>query len=256
MRKLRSFADLAKRLDNQPGWTGLSGLCKRFQELLDRPTEGIPDVIGLVYSAALELGSFLELDNRLHFASDTVADPLEPELQRPLEDLVRTVAPWVRRFPSAQEADDASGQFLARAPMIAAAESAIEQAGISRVLREGDAAALAGLLDAGRRGDQIGNKAASRGVLSARNMVFTLAAALATFYTGAISSDFAIRSTLVQRAGSFLAAAEGEVLALVEDLPSDIRLALESLIKLAPKDPAMLPSSPKVEPARRKRRTV
>lgn len=66
-----------------------------------------------------------------------------------------------------------------------------------------------------------------------------LVCAVAPFYFGAISSDFATKSVLVQRAGSFLAAAEAEVLALVEDFPADMRFALEALIRHAPADPAL-----------------
>jgi hypothetical protein len=68
-----------------------------------------------------------------------------------------------------------------------------------------------------------------------------------------VSSDFATKSALVQRAGSFLAAREVEILQLVGDLPADIRLALEDLIRQAPLEVPIVPEQPAPRPPRRSR---
>lgn len=243
-RKLSAFAWQAQRLDNQPGWTGIGGLCERLNSLLERPTADVPSVIGLIYSSALELGSFLEFDNELRRTPDAAPDPLDPAMRRTLDDLVRTFAPWVRLFPTARQADDATGQFLARAALIPTAEATVEKARFAHVLNAGDADVLKGLFEAAWRGAEVGGKAGARGVSSTRNMVVALVCAVAPFYVSAISSDFATKSVLVQRAGSFLAAAEAEVLALVEGFPADLRLALEALIRHVPLDPVLLPEPP------------
>jgi hypothetical protein len=83
-------------------------------------------------------------------------------------------------------------------------------------------------------------------------MVVALVCAVTPFYIGAISSDFATKSVLVQRAGSLLAAAEAEVLALVEDFPADMRLALEALILHVPPDPVLPPELPTLRPVMRR----
>lgn len=251
-RKVGAFASQARRLDNQPGWTGIGGLCERLGDLLELPTADVPGQIGLIYSSALELGSFLEFDNELRRTPDATPDPLDPATRRTLDDLVRTIAPWVRLFPSAQQADDATGQFLARAALIPTAEATVEMARRARVLQARDADVLKGLFAAARRGAAVGEKAGARGVLSTRNMVVALACTIAPFYVSAISSDFATKSALVQRAGSFLALAEAEVLALVEDFPADLRLALEGLIRGSPESPALRSHSPTVRVGQRR----
>ncbi len=251
-RKLSAFAWEAQRLDNQPGWTGIGGLCERVHSLLERPTVDVPSVIGLIYSSALELGSFLEFDNELRRTPYAAPDPLDPAARRALDDLVRTFAPWVRLFPTARQADDATGQFLARAALIPTAEAMVEKARFADVLNAGDVDVLKGLFEAARRGAEVGGKAGARGVSSTRNMVVALVCAVAPFYFGAIASDFATKSVLVQRAGSFLAEAEAEVLALVEDFPADMRLALEALIRHAPTDPALRPEPPSLRAVTRR----
>lgn len=252
-RKLATFASQARRLDNQAGWSGIGGLCERLDDLLNRPTTEVPRVIGLVYSSALELGSFLEFDIELRRTTDAVPDPLDPLARRALDDLVRTLAPWVRLFPTAQQADDATGQFLARAALIPTAETTVEIARLTRVLKPGDAEVLKGLLEAARRGASVGDRAGARGVLSTRNMIVALVGAVGavgSFYVDAISSDFATKSHLVQRAGTFLASAEAEVLALVADFPADLRLAIEALVRRSPVTSALPPSEMTIRPAR------
>jgi formylglycine-generating enzyme required for sulfatase activity len=55
---------------------------------------------------------------------------------------------------------------------------------------------------------------------------------LISFYSGAIASDFATKSVLVQRAGSFLARAEEQALQLAAGAPDDLRIALENVLKV------------------------
>lgn len=254
LRKLVVFADHAIRLDNQPGWGGVDALCKRLLQTLSCSTEDVPAVIGEVYSAALELGSYLELDNDIRGSSASSVDALEAEVRRGLLDLIRTFAPWVRRFPSAQQADDETGKFLGRAPLLATAESALEFARLAKLLPDSDADALMGLFDAARRGDSVGQKAGARGLLSTRNIVVLAGCIIAHFYIDAASSDFATKSPVVQRAGSFFQAAEREVLELVKDLPADLRIAVESLIRHGPHEPFLRSDPPTLQSTRRRQR--
>jgi hypothetical protein len=50
------------------------------------------------------------------------------------------------------------------------------------------------------------------------------------FYSGAVSSDFANRSELVKKIGTFLAAEESQVLRIMGDATTDLRLAISSLL--------------------------
>jgi hypothetical protein len=50
------------------------------------------------------------------------------------------------------------------------------------------------------------------------------------FYSSAVSSDFANRSELVKKIGTFLAAEESQVLRIMGDATTDLRLAISSLL--------------------------
>jgi hypothetical protein len=66
--KARAFATVAMRLDNQVGWAGIGQAAQRFAEVVNKPIDRLPFILGDLYSTLLELGSFLELDDAL---SDT-----------------------------------------------------------------------------------------------------------------------------------------------------------------------------------------
>lgn len=140
----------------------------------------------------------------------------------------------MRLFPSAQELDDSTGRFLARTDLLSTAAVAIRAARRSAILSAHDADVLEGLVEAARRSEGVvGAKAGTRTVHSARNLV-TAAAAAAAFFSGAVSSDYATKSPLVQRVGTYVAEAEAAILDLAADLPPDLRLALEALIRATP----------------------
>lgn len=243
-RKLDAFADAAKSLDNQYGWAGIAAANKRFIGLLDRTTADIPKVIGQVYSAALELGSFLELDNQIRSGEISYAESLRPEARRPLEDLVKTVAPWVRRFPSAREIDNETGEFLSQIALVTHARDAAEAALSNELIAQEIADAVRGLLQSAGREGAVSYKASTRGVLSVRNMVIAAATAATTVWLGAIGSELAPRSVVAQRAAGFLASAEAPIVQLFKDLPSDIQLAISMLINQVSQEPFTLPSPP------------
>ncbi|WP_157790728.1 DNA-directed RNA polymerase subunit alpha C-terminal domain-containing protein [Agrobacterium albertimagni] len=241
-RKLEAFSEATKTLSNQYGWSDIDASNRRFVSLLDRPTEDIPAVIGLVYSSALELGSYLELDNQLRSGEVSYAESLRPEVRRLLEDVVKTVAPWVRRFPSAREIDNETGEFLSQITLVAHAREATETALRSALIAEDIAETVRALLASSDRAGAVSYKASTRGVLSARNMVIAAATAATTVWLGAVGSELAPQSVLAQRAAGFLASAEAPIVQLFKDLPSDIQLAINMLIKEVNQKPFTVPS--------------
>lgn len=232
--KARNFAGLAERLDNQVGWTGIGRCTRHLAELLDRPSESIPDVLGYLYPTALELGSFIEMDDALLAKLDGNASPLEPEVRRPLNDLIRNLAPWLRSFPSAREADDAASRFLMKAAELRPAIDVVQTAADAKLLSDEDLEVFRQLGAAAERGDFQGDKAAGRAKRSASNMVIKSIQVVAGFYLRAISSDFALHSVIVQRAGLFLASAEIPILHLIADIPQDLRFAITEFMRNAP----------------------
>jgi transcriptional regulator with XRE-family HTH domain len=229
--KAGSFSEISKRLDNAIGWNGIAAASQRFLGGVQRPTEDIPAHLGSIYSAILELGSFLDQDLKLQAVSSSAADPLDPEVHRALSDLIRTTAPWLRRFPTVRELDDESGAFLTDKNLLNPGADLIQIARDRNLVSRLDADAIMGLLNAARRGEFQGQKANTRSVFSIRNLVFVSASLLATFLSGALASNFSEKSLLISHAGTFLAVAEARIMEFAGDLPDDIRIALQQLIK-------------------------
>jgi hypothetical protein len=245
VRKANQFASVAGRLDNQTGWQGIASLGGRLVFLLNRPTHEIPEVLGSLYSSALELGSFLELDHAISTGASPYSVALDPEARRPLEDLVRSLAPWIRSFPTIRQMDDEAGQFLAKDAMLRRSEQVIKVANDVRLIRKDDAAALIALMDSADRGDFQGGKAGHRGVLSVRNMIIASAGVLSSFLLGAVSSDYATKSLVVQKAGSFLALGEAAISEVLGNLPHDLQFAIQALMKDLRDAPIIDPTAPR-----------
>ena len=230
-RKANEFVPVAVRLNNAIGWGGFGGAATRFFAAVNVDAAEIPENLGNAYDALLELASFLEQDNELQKAIDSAADPLDPEVRRELRALIRTAAPWLRRFPTIRELDDECGSFLKRPELLEPAVSIIKVSRQKDLVSDLDAEATLGVLDAAFRGRFQGEKATARGVHTVRNLVIAGATAIVTFFSSAVSSDFATKSDLVQRVGSVLAEAEKDIYNLLDGMPDDIQIALRELIK-------------------------
>jgi hypothetical protein len=228
----KEFLPIATRLNNSMGWQGISETARRFFEAIDVQTVNLPRNLGSAYNAILELASFLEQDTELQQQPASAAFPLDPEVRRPLRVLIRTAAPWLRRFPTVRELDDECGAFLTRPELLEPAASVLEIARIKRLVSDVDADATHGVLNAAHRGKFQGNKAGVRGLHTVRNLVIASATIVATFLSSAVSSDFATKSDLVKHAGSSLAAAAEEYISkLTVGMQDDIRIALVELLK-------------------------
>ena len=126
-RRANEFLDIARRVDNQIGWKGLGAAAVQFSESIECATQDVPSRIGMIYDSTISLGSFLDLDTRLRKSSDrSNADPLDLEVQRAFINLVRSAAPWLRRFPTARMLDEEAGAFLTRTNHFEAAAKIVE----------------------------------------------------------------------------------------------------------------------------------
>ena len=167
--------------------------------------------------------------------------PLDAEIRRPLDDLVRSLAPWLRQFPTIREIDDEAGQFLTPPPATDVSIAVVEVARETALITEGDVNQLRALIDASKRGEFQGAKAGRRGILSARNIVLASVSLFGTLILG----DFGTKSVLVDKAGTFLAAGEAAILQIVAELPHDIRIVVETMVNENRKVPILPPTEPR-----------
>lgn len=244
LEKARSFAGVAQRLDNQPGWTGIGRVAASLTQLLDRPTLDVPDILGLLYPAALEIGSFLELDQQLSQARDAYAAPLDPEMRRPLGDLVRSLAPWLRAFPSVRAMDDDASQFLVQAASLSPAMDVVRSASELQLLSEADLVVFQQLREAADRGAFQAEKAGGRVQRTSLNLVIGAATFAGGFMMSAVSSDYATSSPLVHKAGQFLTRSEMAISQLVADAAPDLQLAIGSFVRELAERPILPASTP------------
>jgi len=236
LEKARRFVDIAARLGNQPGWFGMGQAANTLVDLLDRPTLQLPGILGYLYPVALEIGSFVELDAQLTSGKASYAAPLDPEVGRPLADLVRTLAPWLRSFPSVREADDQAGRFLVQSSTLSPTFEVVEAASAHALLSEADLDVFRLLADAAARGTFQGQKAGGRVKRSASNLVIRAVAFAGMFFSGSVASDVSTTSPLVHKVGQFLVDAEKSIEHALADLPPDLRYSVTDFIKNFPGD--------------------
>ncbi|MGP7795503.1 hypothetical protein [Sphingomonas sp. CLY1604] len=227
--KARNFAGLAVRVDNQPGWNGLSRSAGMLVELLDRPAAGVPTVLGHLYPTALEIGSFVELDQQLSAGAASYAAPLDPEVRRVLTDLVRSLAPWLRSFPSVRQADEDASRFLVEAAALQPVVQVIDVARETDLLETRDLETFRQLERASARGAFQGAKAAGVARRSGTNLVVVVVGFWASLMLDAVVSDFATTSPLAHKAGQFLVRGEKAIERMAKDMAPDLRHAIRDV---------------------------
>ncbi len=229
-RKARAFADAEADIDDRLGWTGFGDAIQRFLAAVDVDTAAIPSRIAAVYDATIELASFLDVDSELRLRPGSNISPLDPITRRSFLDLVRTAAPWIRRFPTACALDDETGAFLLRRDLYEPSLAIVEGARQTDLISADDRALLKGLLSAIEREGFPAQKAGKRGIQSAKSLTFAAVAIVVTLYSSGIESEFASHSAICKKAGAFLGQTEAQILQIVDDAPADIRHAISSLI--------------------------
>ncbi|MBG0798230.1 hypothetical protein IYX23_11180 [Methylocystis sp. L43] len=235
--KAQAFAARCSDFDDRYGWEGFESAAMRFCVEVDRDISEIPSRIVFVYDACAVLGGFLDQDNRLREQRNSNIAPLDADIRREFFDLIRTAAPWVRSFPTARELDDQAGAYLARRELFEPATTIINSAGEKGIISEQDRALISALIKTLEQEGYLSGKAHARGLLATKGMVLKAFTLVAAFYSGAVSSDFATRSVLVQKIGTVMAAREEQVIKLLEDAPHDIRLAIKAALEELKRNP-------------------
>ncbi|HWU96696.1 MAG TPA: hypothetical protein VN029_13945 [Sphingomonas sp.] len=247
-RKSSLFKDFSNRIDNQYGWTGIRSLGERVNRSVLLPRGELLAHLGEIYSQSIEIASFVEMDGDVLNGASRDISPLDPDARRAILDLLRTLAPWLRRFPSIRELDDEASQMLIKQASLHPVQQVFSSANTAKWIPAEDAEALLALLAAARRGGEHGAKAKKRGLNSAKNLLVATAGILITVTSGAvggaIGNELANRSLLIDKVAEFLATVGDKAYDVFAHLPDDIRIVLESYIKEYQAGAAIRPEEP------------
>jgi Leucine-rich repeat (LRR) protein len=235
------------RLTNTRTWAALSTTAAAFRDTLSADPHTIPTRLGPAYAQLLRLGGFLETDIRVQNDHAAMDGPLDGDIHGLLTALVRTAAPWLRGFPTVEAWDDQAGKALLRPELFQSARDFVRIARDAQVISGPDAAEMAALGEAGGNAGYQQIKAGNRNNAGAMNLILSTAM---TFALGAVASDFATRSPLVQRAGAALANGAAAVEAFAATRSADLRQALLGLTREGRQgdEPAPAAIAPKIDP--------
>jgi len=226
------LASVAGRLSNSRTWGSLSGTADALHVASAADPIALTRRLGEAYPTLLRLGRFLETDIRIQRDPTSQDDPLDPDVQGLLTDLVRTAAPWLRGFPTVEAWDDAAGRYLLRVNLLSAARDFIRVARAKGAISETSASRMEWIEEDEHQGFQ-GQKANAWGVGGAQNLILATAEVMALFLSGALPSGAGSQSLLVERAAATLSEAGEQVEKFAETLPSDLGQALRELVKEA-----------------------
>jgi hypothetical protein len=226
------LASVAGRLSNSRTWGSLSGTADALHVASAADPIALTRRLGEAYPTLLRLGRFLETDIRIQRDPTSLDDPLDPDVQGLLTDLVRTAAPWLRGFPTVEAWDDAAGRYLLRVNLLSAARDFIRVARAKGAISETSASRMEWIEEDEHQGFQ-GQKANAWGVGGAQNLILATAEVMALFLSGALPSGAGSQSLLVERAAATLSEAGEQVEKFAETLPSDLGQALRELVKEA-----------------------
>jgi hypothetical protein len=223
------LASRARRLSNSRTWGGITTAAEAFQTVTCLGPSQVLERLGEAYALLLRLGRFLETDARVRSDPMLMDDPLSPDIHGCLTDLVRTAAPWLRGFPTVAAMDDAAGKALVRADLFEPVREFTRIAREHETISARDADEIESLAKTADAQDFEGQKAGTRAVGSAKNLLLAAAELVAAFL--AATPDSVSRSLLVQRVLASLTAAQTQIEAITAALPDDLRYALRALVE-------------------------
>ena len=225
----QELSEASARLANSPVWASLPTTSAKFYAVMADDPLKMPKRLGLAYPLMLRLGQFLATDTRVQRDPSSADGPLDPDIHGLLTTLVRTAAPWLREFPTVARWDDEAGKALVRADLFQPAREFVHIAHAHQMISTYDENEMNLLAEVANAADYQGQKAGSRAVGGATNLMIAMAGAVARSQPHSVGQP-ATRSLLAQRAESALAAAQSQVEQLAATRSEDVRQALWGLV--------------------------
>ena len=240
--RLKAFAERAKDIDDIYGWQGFGKSFEILYGLVNCDTNALPEQIAQLYDASIAFASFAHFDRDLQLAPSGNYAALNANDRRLFLEIVRTVAPWIRRFPTARNLDDETGQFLFKINDTAAHSAIITAASSASLITQSDRDLILQLLAAIKRQGFPAEKAVKRGAF--------LTAGLFTV-VGAVFGMTMDRMEPVQELAEFLASKGEQIFEVLGNEPADIQAAMRHMVDEARKqvgDAPTLPAPPRETP--------
>ncbi len=231
--KARELIEMLNRIGNHldPSWSRFVQAARELVDRIDRPLEEIPAQIIAVWEVSVRFASFLIQDKDLRAAQSRDPAPLPDEVHHAFDNLVVSLAPWVRHFPAARRLDDESGAFLARpelfAPSIRAARRAIQD---DLLTPESERLMGAAIETAEGNDPAQGGKAGRFLTQTARALITRATSYAAGFRSGVVGTN----PPLLRRVGAFLSGLDKtDAVELTADMPRDIQHGIERMLDLS-----------------------
>jgi hypothetical protein len=234
VRKSRTLVEQAKRVNNQPGWEELFAASERFHENIDSDLDDIADRIAVIWAELVSLGSFIDQDDGAQNYDASLIDSLEPDTRRALVDLVQTAAPWLRQFPTALKLDENHASFETQKDDILLARQIFKTAEEKNIFDRSAASLIGRALDGhANLGDKT-KKSQHWGLLSVRNVIVisiaVSAGEVANGFLERVGHGLAEHTILSEKSGEFIEAGGEHIRRFLENLPADVRQAVDSIL--------------------------
>ena len=214
------------RLRNLPHWSGISDSAKNLSDLLSCEPDHLVDRLPSIYVAVLKLGGYLDTDSRIQVDPRDIEEPLPPSIHGALRDLVRTVAPWVRQFPTIAAWDDASGQFLTNANrLLPPAREFMRLAGRECAIVPRDAKDLEAISEATHDEGNFGAKSSAHELAYAKNLALESFKALAADELGDQPNE-----DLIERLDAIVSNPDSRLEDLASAFPDELRIYIQQEI--------------------------
>jgi len=226
IRKLEKFAKSAEKFDDIYGWDGFAEDYAFLKEAIESGETDLVNSIWEIYDRTLTLASYLQQDNDLRKANPTYSNAaLSADHRRQLTDIVRSLAPFVRRFPSIQTEDENTANFL-QAVSANLAFELINSAGEHKVISDKDRALINSLLQAMERNGLPAEKAGVRGICSTRNLLVAAAFVASTVAQGGLQ-----QSEIYEKTSNWLGDKVDIAIEIVADAPSDVQSLVVQMVE-------------------------
>ena len=231
--KARELIEMLNKADNSldPYWDRFVQADRQLVDRIDRPLEEIPAQIIAMWEVSVRFASFLVQDKELRAAQSRDPAPLPDEVHHAFDNLVVSLAPWVRHFPAARRLDDESGAFLTRpelfAPSIRVARRAIKD----DLLTPESEGLMGAAIETAEGNDPVQGGKAGRFLAQAARALITRATSYAAgFRAGVVGTN----PPLLRRVGAFLSGLDRtDAVKLTADMPRDIQHGIERMLDLS-----------------------